>query len=146
MFFIVAVQQLPPDSVESNRSQTPKGSALSLNLHHWINSEIVRLSVYLPLLYPLTGSWEGWACPSSLWAKGMGTCQLVSGQIITSNVNFESPIRLPPNACLWTVAGSQSSQVTQTCRLEQRRICDLGPSDCEVTVLTSAPAPLGWSI
>lgn len=93
-------------------------------------------SIHLPLIYPLTGSQEGWACPSSLWAKGRRTRQLVSGQAITSNVNCESPIRLSPNACLWTLAGIQNTQITHANAGEntqtQRRICDVGGSGCEV--------------
>lgn len=97
-----------------------KRSALNLNLYHQVNSEIVCPSIHLPLLHPLTG-WQrrreggGWACPSILWAKGRGAPASSShaGETIASNVNFKSPICLsPPNACLWTVAGSQSTQIT----------------------------------
>lgn len=132
VFFMLAVQLEP----------ALKGSALNLNLHHWI----IRLSIHLPLLYPLTGSLgRGWACPSSLWAKDRGTCQLVSGQTITSNVNFESPIRLSPK-CMSLDCGREPEYPDNPCRCRrehadsiQRRTCDLGASGCEVTVLNTAP-------
>lgn len=43
---MLAVQQLLSDSVENSQSQTPKGSALNVNLHHWIDAEIVPLSIH----------------------------------------------------------------------------------------------------
>lgn len=143
VFFMIAVQQLPSDSVEGSWSQ-PWKEVLSI----WIC--IIRLSIHLsihlPLLYPLTGSLgRGWACPSSLWAKDRGTCQLVSGQTITSNVNFKSPIRLSPK-CISLDCGREPEYPDnpRRCRGEhadstQRRTCGLGASGCEVTVLNTAP-------
>lgn len=110
---------LPSDSVKSSWNQNPKRSALNLNLYHWNNwnCSSVHQSIHL-FIHPSstalslkTWSRGCWACPSSLWAKGRKTRQLVSGQShLTSTLSLQ--FICPLNACPWTVAGSHGIQIT----------------------------------
>lgn len=109
VFFMLAVQQLPSDSVESSLSQ-PWKEVLSI----WIC--IIGWSVYPSIFHcfiPWQGRWGGVEpAPASF---GQKTGELVSlSQDKQSHLTSISSLQFVclPNACLWTVAESQNTQIT----------------------------------
>lgn len=108
---MLALQQLPSDS-----EPDLKGSALNLSLYHWVNSEIVCPSIFQCFI-PYQGGGEGGGAepvPAAFGQKGGRHPPARLMQEKQSHLTSISSLHFvcPPNACLWTVAGSQSTQIT----------------------------------